>query len=160
MSQIEKAFEKLLWQSRFIVVLAIVFGLISAIGLFVVGSIDMFNLLFNAARGELETKYLIAGIIGCVDIYLIGVVMLIFSFGIYELFISQIDEGRMNAEVNILEIKDLDDLKNRIVKVIIMVLVVTFFKAVLETHYESPLEMLYFAFSILAVSFAVYFMHK
>lgn len=160
MSQIEQAFEKFLWQTRFIVLLAVIFGLISAFALFIVGSLDIVKHLTELVKGNIETKYLIAGIIGSVDIYLIGVVMLIFSFGIYELFVSQIDIGRVNEDVRILEIKSLDELKNRIIKVVIMVLVVTFFKTVLGTPYESPLEMLYFALSIFTICFGVYFMHK
>jgi uncharacterized membrane protein YqhA len=161
MSKLETCFEKFLWQSRFIVLLSVIFSLISAAAVFVVGSIDIALLLKKAILGELSsTAYLVAGIIGSIDLYLIGVVLLIFSFGIYELFISQIDIGRSDSEVRILEIKSLDDLKNRIIKVVIMVLVVTFFKQVLATDYDTPLDMLYFATSIFAISFGVYFMHK
>ncbi|MDE0838373.1 MAG: YqhA family protein [Kiritimatiellae bacterium] len=161
MSKLEKCFEKFLWQSRFIVLLSVIFSLISAAAVFVVGSIDIAVLLKQAIVGELSSSaYLVAGIIGSIDLYLIGVVLLIFSFGIYELFISQIDIGRSDKEVRVLEIKTLDDLKNRIIKVVIMVLVVTFFKQVLATDYDTPLDMLYFAASIFAISFGVYFMHK
>ncbi|MFT5474539.1 MAG: putative membrane protein YqhA [Kiritimatiellia bacterium] len=161
MSKLETCFEKFLWQSRFMVLLSVIFSLISAAAVFVVGSIDIALLLKKAILGELSsTAYLVAGIIGSIDLYLIGVVLLIFGFGIYELFISQIDIGRSDSEVRILEIKNLDDLKNRIIKVVIMVLVVTFFKQVLATDYDTPLDMLYFAASIFAISFGVYFMHK
>ena len=54
----------------------------------------------------------------------------------------------------------LDDLKNRIIKVVIMVLVVSFFKRVLGMEFNTPMEMMYFAISIFAISFGVYFMHK
>ena len=37
---------------------------------------------------------------------------MIFGFGIYELFISKIDIAREDEDVTILEIKDLDELKN------------------------------------------------
>ena len=40
---------------------------------------------------------IVAGIIGAVDLYLIAVVLLIFSFGIYELFISKIDVSTYQA---------------------------------------------------------------
>jgi len=81
-----------------------------------------------------------------------------FSFGIYELFISQIDVARRDKAITILEIKDLDELKNKIIKVIIMVLIVSFFSKVLNysDQYDEPLEMLYFALSILALSLGVY----
>ena len=62
--------------------------------------------------------------------------------------------------ITILEIKDLDELKNKIIKVIIMVLIVTFFERVLKMEYSEPLEMLYFALSIFALSFGVYLIRK
>ena len=36
----------------------------------------------------------------------------------------------------------------------------TSFKKILATEFHEPLEMLYFALSIFAISFGVYFMHK
>jgi len=59
---------------------------------------------------------------------LIAVVLLIFSFGIYELFISEIDDAE-NSEVGskILAIHSLDELKDKLGKVVVMVLIVSFF---------------------------------
>ena len=92
----------------------------------------------------------------------IGVVLLIFGFGIYELFISKIDIARRDEAVTILEIENLDELKNKIIKVIIMVLIVSFFESVLKMsmEYNEPLEMLYFALSIFSLSLGVYFIKK
>ena len=85
---------------------------------------------------------------------------MIFGFGIYELFISKIDIAREDKSISILEIENLDELKNKIIKVIIMVLIVSFFERVLEMKYESPLDMLYFALSIFGLSFGVYLINK
>ena len=41
-----------------------------------------------------------------------------------------------------------------------MVLIVGFFKRVMNTTYGSPLEMLYLAAGILALALSFYFMHK
>ena len=103
-------------------------------------------------------KEILIKFIEAIALYLIGVVLLIFSFGIYELFISKIDVARLDESVTILEIKDLDELKNKIIKVIIMVLIVSFFSKILQSseEYDTPLEMLYFALSILALSVGVY----
>ena len=93
---------------------------------------------------------------------MIGVVLLIFSFGIYELFISKIDIARENTDVTILEVENIDELKQKIIKVIIMVLIVSFFEKILKLHdnFQSPLDMLYFAFSIFALALGVYFINK
>ena len=66
-------------------------------------------------------------IIASIDLFLIGIVLLIFWFGVYELFISEIDFAKVNFLSLTLKIKSLDQLKNKIIKVIIIVLIVKFF---------------------------------
>ena len=85
---------------------------------------------------------------------------MIFGFGIYELFISKIDIARSNLDITILEIENLDELKQKIIKVVIMVLIVTFFERILDMKYDNPIDMLYFAISILALSIGIYLVRK
>ncbi len=165
----EKLFESTLWGSRFMVLLAVIFGLLGAIILFAVASVD----IFETAKYVLTTytshahpqnfhEDVVGGIIGAVDLYLIGVVMLLFSFGLYELFISDIDVARegTEGENKILSIHSLDQLKDKISKVIVMVLVVGFFQKVGHTEYHGALDMLYFALSITAVAVGLFFLGK
>lgn len=160
--QLEKTFENLLWQSRFIVIFGVIFGLLGSLALFITGSYDMIlGLQKYFLSGEPgSSAKLIGNIVGVIDIYLIAIVILLFSFGIYELFISNIDIGHQQEELNILNIKDLDDLKNRILKVVVMVLVVSFFKQILAMKFSTSLEMLFLAISILALSLTTYFLRK
>ncbi len=164
---IEKLFETLIWNSRFIVVLAVVFGLIGAIILFIVASMDIWNVAVNTYEAlvthihpENFHEDIVADIIGAVDLYLIAVVMFIFSFGLYELFISDIDQANGKNGSKLLAIESLDQLKDKIAKVIVMVLVVSFFQRVLHTSFSAPLEMLYFALSITALAVGLYFLSK
>ncbi len=164
---IEKIFEGAIWRTRFITLLAVIFGLLGAIVLFVVASMDIwgvavytFNTIVTHAHPEDFHEDIVSGIIGAVDLYLIAVVMFIFSFGIYELFISDIDEAEGKNGSNILAIHSLDQLKDKIAKVIVMVLVVNFFQRVLHTQFTTPLEMLYFAGSITLLAVGLYFLGK
>jgi len=165
---LERIFEGAIWRSRFIVLLAVVFGLLGAIVLFVVASLDIwhvtmrtFTVITTGAHPEHFHEDIVAGIIGAVDLYLIAVVMFIFSFGLYELFISDIDEASENKDGSqILAIHSLDQLKDKIAKVIVMVLVVNFFQRVLHTNFATPLEMLYFALSIASLAIGLYFLGK
>ena len=164
-SLIERLFEGTIWRSRFVVILAVVFGLIGAVILFVVASYDIASVASYAFNGILAHPHpqnfhenIVAKIIGAVDLYLIAVVMFIFSFGLYELFISHIDEAKGHGQI--LAISSLDQLKDKIAKVIVMVLVVNFFQRVLHTSFSTPLEMLYFALSITALSVGLYFLSK
>jgi len=166
---LEKMFEQTLWGSRFIIVLAVIFGLIGAIILFIVASIDIyetmkyvFNIYITHQHPEHFHDEVVGGIIGAVDLYLIGVVMLLFSFGVYELFISEIDpaKDKNGKENQLLAIHSLDQLKDKISKVIVMVLVVGFFQKVGHTEYNGALDLLYLALSITAVAVGLYFLGK
>jgi len=165
----ERIFESSLWSSRFIVILSVIFGLVGAVVLFIVASFDIYDTAkfvlstyLNHAHPENFHEDVVGGIIGAVDLYLIGVVMLLFSFGLYELFISEIDDAKEidGKENKILAIHSLDQLKDKISKVIVMVLVVGFFQKVGHTQYNGALDMLYFALSITAVSVGLFFLGK
>lgn len=165
---IEKIFESLIWNSRFIVILAVIFGLLGAIILFIVASIDIwhvavisFEVIFHIIpHPEHFHEDIVAGIIGAVDLYLIAVVMFIFAFGLYELFISDIAAAEGKNGSKLLAIHSLDQLKDKIAKVIVMVLVVNFFQRILHTNFTTPLEMLYLALSITALAVGLYFLGK
>lgn len=162
-SKLESIFESFLWNSRYCVLLAVIFGLLSSVTLFILGSKEVIEAVHLSIQRNLSIEYhgqVVVGIIGAIDLYLIGIVVLIFSFGVYELFISKIDIGRMSKEIRILEITTLDQLKDKLLKVIIMVLVVAFFKRIISMEFNTPLEMLYFALSIFAISLGVYFLRK
>jgi len=167
MGLLEKIFEGMLWNSRFFVLFAVIFSLIGGIALFIVASSDVwhvavnvFNVYVNGAHPENFHEMLVGELIGAVDLYLMAIVMFLFSFGLYELFISQIDIAAKSGASKILEIHSLDQLKDKLAKVIVMVLIVSFFKRVLHTNFNGALEMLYFSISIFALALALYFMHK
>jgi uncharacterized membrane protein YqhA len=166
---LEKVFENGLWHSRFIILLAVFFGLIGAILLFVVASFDIYetakyviSTYITHSHPEHFHEEVVGGIIGAVDLYLIGVVMIIFSFGLYELFISDIDpaKDKDGCENQLLADHSLDQLKDKISKVIVMVLVVGFFQKVGHTTYNGALDLLYLALSITAVAVGLYFLSK
>ena len=166
---LEKIFENTLWSSRFIIILAVIFGLVGAVVLFIVASVDIYNTAsyvintyLTHAHPEHFHEEVVGGIIGAVDLYLIGVVMLLFSFGLYELFISDIDvaKDKDDEDNQLLAIHSLDQLKDKISKVIVMVLVVGFFQKVGHTEYVGALDLLYLALSITAVAVGLYFLGK
>jgi uncharacterized membrane protein YqhA len=169
MNFLENLFEKVLWDSRFMIILAVFFGLIGAILLFAIASFDVYNTaayVINTyathAHPEHFHEEVISGIIGAIDFYLIGVIMIIFSFGVYELFISDIDPAKdeNGKENQLLAVHSLDQLKDKISKVIVMVLVVGFFQKVGHTPFNGALELFYLALSITAVAVGLYFLSK
>ena len=160
-------FERGLWASRFITLLAVIFAILGAVIMFIIASADIFHALILTYKYYFASYHpdnfhadVVAQVIGAIDVYLIGVVLLIFGFGIYELFISEIDIAKEGENSQVLYISSLDQLKDKIAKVIVMVLVVNFFQRVLHTTYSGALEMLYFALSIVGLALGLYFLSK
>ena len=164
---LESFFEGALWNSRFFVLFAVIFSLLGGIVLFIVASVDIYGVIvkvittyLNHLHPEKFHEILVGGLIGAIDLYLMAVVMFIFSFGLYELFISPIDVAQKEGVSKVLEIHSLDELKDKLGKVIVMVLIVNFFQRVLFTSYSGAVDLMYFAGSILALAIALYFLHK
>lgn len=162
-------FERSLLSARLFVFLPVIFSMLSAIILFLVATVDIISMMSKVVASlvyhshlEAMHAFIVGEIIGAVDLYLIAVVLLIFSFGLYELFICEVDDDSEKAVhvPAILSISSLDQLKDKLAKVIVMVLVVSYFKRVFYISYNGPLDMMYFALSITALSVGVYLMHK
>lgn len=170
---IELFFEKLLWSGRFVVVIAVVASMAAAIAIFYMATVDAFYLVAHMlhyadpalaaeARKAIHDET-ITHVVEVVDGYLLATFMLIFSLGMYELFVSDIDEARgSKASSKILVIESLDDLKARLAKVILMILIVTLFEQALKLkiRLESSLDLLYLGGGIALVGLALYLTHK
>lgn len=164
--KIETIFERCLWASRFLVLFAVVSSIAASLVLFLIGAYDILKLVIDLAHacfshdgGHIDVHGAVIGtIVGSIDIFLIAVVSLIFSFGLYELFISHIDAADNSESSNILEIGSLDVLKEKIGQVIIMALIVKFFQLVLGMKIETITDMLYFAICVAILSLGLFLM--
>src|SRR3569833_1703687 len=101
--KLEKIFEGLLWDSRFVVLVAVIASLLASFSMFYIATVDAYYMIShlleyaspaleaeqrNALRSETNTH-----VVEIVDGYLLATVMLIFGLGLYELFISKIDKA-------------------------------------------------------------------
>jgi uncharacterized membrane protein YqhA len=167
MKSLEQFIEGALWSSRLLLIVPVIFSVLLALGTLLFTSVDALGLLgrmlgYAASGAQEEVRLeLVAEIVGVLDGYLLAIIMLIFALGVYELFINKINvaEGSEFAE-RLLLIRSLDDLKDRLVKVVLVILVVKFFQQVLVSKFEYPLDLLYLALGILFVGGALYLSHK
>lgn len=99
----------------------------------------------------------LCGEVEVIDGYLLAAILLIFALGLYELFISRIDDAVGDqASANVLVINSLDDLKTRLGKVILMVLVVKFFEFGISMDIVEPMDLLLFGGGIALVGVALW----
>ena len=160
--KIELFFESLIWNFRFFILIPVIFSLLSALRLIVIGTIDIWMGLTLAIdhqdpEGEMTIKT-VTYIIGGVDYYLIGIVLLIFAFGIYELFISEI-EIKYQDDSSILQSNSLEELKGKLVNVIVVALIVSLFKQMLSIEIGKLSDIIYVAPAILLISISQYLLH-
>lgn len=167
---IERVFEGLLWRSRYVIILAVLASLFSAFAMFYITTIDawyMFTHLaeYSSPALDIEARSVlrrstVTHVVEIVDGYLLAAVLLIFSLGLYELFISKIDQAEgCSTSSNVLLISSLDDLKARLAKVIMMILIVNFFEHAINLQFESAQELLMLAGGIALIGLALYLSH-
>ncbi|MDL2291165.1 YqhA family protein [Desulfovibrio sp. OttesenSCG-928-F20] len=168
MRKLEELFEFFLFNSRIVTLLAVLGSLVAAVVMFIKGTMKIGNavvLFWGQVTGTHEgahgSEELVALLVSSVDIYLFATVLLIFSMGLYELFISKIDPASRtpDSRPNWLKIDDLDTLKGLLGKVILMILIVSFFEKSLSIDYQSALDLLYLGVGILLVSGALFLTH-
>jgi uncharacterized membrane protein YqhA len=171
--KIETVFEGFLWRSRLVVLFAVVASLFTAFAMFYLATVDAYYMATHLigyaspdltidARNTLRAET-ITHVVEIIDGYLLATVLLIFSLGLYELFISSIDQAKTEDEdtaSNVLIINSLDDLKARLAKVILMILIVRFFEHAISMAFATPLDLLYLAAGIALIGLALYLSHE
>ena len=149
MKKVENLIEQLLWNSRFLVLIAVVSSLLGSLVLFVVGTMDILNLAkitsyYYLGLGDHDIhEFIITDIIIAIDIYLVAVVLLIFGAGAYRLFISPIDQSEESGSAHPFNIQTFDELKDKIVRVVILAVIIEFFRAVVDIQFSTPLDAIY-----------------
>lgn len=120
--------KKILENSRYIVLLAVISTLFLSLSMFLLNTFitgktifHMFSHLGTVKAGA-ETAHMIA----ILDSFLLAVILYIFSIALYELFIGKLDLPKWLA------IKDLDDLKKKLSSVIALMLGVVFLEHVVD----------------------------
>ena len=134
--------------SRYLVVVAVLGSLVAAVALFVYGAVETFSVVVDTvAMAEVSSKgakVLALAFIEIVDLFLLGTVFLIIALGLYELFV---DEGLKLPKW--LVIRTLDDLKNKLAGVVVVVMAVLFLGQVVT--WDGQRELVGFGVAIAAV---------
>ena len=167
---IENIFETFLFNSRFVAILAVLGSLMASVVLFIKSTVEIWHgveLFTSKVISHLHVEddasnELMKILVSAVDEYLFATVLFIFSMGIYELFIRKKDPSsqRSDNRPGWMKISSIEELKSMLGKVILMILVVSFFKYSLDNKYDQVLDLLYFGMGILFVSLALYLSHS
>jgi len=113
--------KKLLSLTRHAVVLPALAAILGALLLMAQGSIEMVLVVIDALTNKLTIKESIVQVLTAIDAILLGTVLLVIGYGLYELFID--------ADLDVplwLKVYDLDDLKSKLIGVVVAIIAVVF----------------------------------
>ena len=145
--------ERALTASLWLALLPVVFLLLSALAAFVYAVTVLFNTIGQVAAHPFPAGHHIGALLLEFDLFLIGATALISALGFYELFIGDIRVGGRDLMPGWLTMHDLNDLKSRVVSMIVLVLAVTFAEEAVAS--PKPLDLLEFGGGVTAVIIAL-----
>lgn len=141
--RLQRGFEHGLSLAQLTVLLPVVVLVLSAIGAFVYGTVVVVHFVLDIVSEPFAVHNLRLFLTE-IDLYLIGATLMIAAFGFYELFVAKVGEAGGRRPLPLpawLEMTDLDDLKARVISMIILVTAVSFTDVVLE--FGHALDVLY-----------------
>ncbi len=115
--------------SRYAVFIPAIASILGALLLMLQGSVSMIRTIFDVVANGTELKPTIVEILTAVDGILLGTVLLVIGYGLYELFIDE--------DIDVppwLQINDLDDLKSKLIGVVVAIIAVIFVGVFVDTN--------------------------
>jgi len=119
---------RILAATRYAVLIPAIASILGALLLMFQGSVEMVRVIIDTALNGTKLKLTTVEILTAVDGILLGTVLLVIGYGLYELFIDD------DLEVPPwLEVHDLDDLKSKLIGVIVAIIAVIFVGVFVDT---------------------------
>lgn len=112
---------KILGLTRYAVLIPSIASIIGALLLMAQGSISIVSIVIDAVLNQVYLKDTIVDVLTAVDAILLGTVLLVIGYGLYELFV----DTRLEVPMW-LQVRDLDDLKSKLIGVVVAIIAVVF----------------------------------
>jgi uncharacterized membrane protein YqhA len=123
---------KILGLTRYAVVVPAIASVIGALLLMAQGSLEILKVVVDAIANQGYLKDTIVDVLTAVDAILLGTVLLVIGYGLYELFVD--------TELEVptwLQINDLDDLKSKLIGVVVAIIAVVFVGVFVDVNRAS-----------------------
>lgn len=137
-------FESAMVRLRYVSLIAVIASGLGSVLMFAIGALKVFGAykvfissdIFTVALPNKAANYAITYLIQAVDTFLIGLVFMIFSGGIYYLYVRQIDT-KVPEVSSWIKISDIAQLKNILAELVIIILFVKFLEGALKTTIDG-----------------------
>ena len=113
--------------SRYVVALPVLVLVLAALGSFVYGAAFFVDAVRQIIDRPFPVRHHVGQFVVLIDLFLIGATLLIAAVGFYELFVDRTGQGdRPSSMPGWLVMRDLNDLKARVVSMLVLVAAVSF----------------------------------
>jgi uncharacterized membrane protein YqhA len=152
-----------IFRTRYVSIVAVVFGAIGAILMFVIGAVTTVDSVATYLGGHEDAAFssdaalaATVEIVSALDQFLLGLVLLVFAFGVYSLWVvTDTTEKASTSQVpEWIKVTSVTDLKVQLIEVVAVLLAVLFLKGVLsnpETVWSDlvvPIAVVLFAWTV------------
>jgi uncharacterized membrane protein YqhA len=132
--QAEERLGQALSLSRIVVVVPVIVLLLAAISSFAYGTDVFVRSVSRVVEDPELTSHNLGFLLLLTDLFLVGATLMIAAFGFYDLFITRIDTDSPSLRLpDWLRMRDLNDLKARVISMVILVATVTFVDVVVQS---------------------------
>jgi uncharacterized membrane protein YqhA len=151
---LEGRFEQVLSWSRIVVVVPVIVLMLSAFSSFAYGTDVFVRSVARVVEDPELTSHNLGFLLLLTDLFLVGATLMIAAFGFYDLFIARVDaDGSSLRLPDWLRMRDLNDLKARVISMVVLVAAVTFADVAVES--EGGLNTLYLGAAVALVIIAL-----
>ncbi|KAK1563057.1 hypothetical protein Q3G72_021574 [Acer saccharum] len=181
MRSTETNIERLIFDFRFLALLAVAGSLAGSLLCFLNGCIyivDAYKVYWSSCVKGIHTGQMVLRLVEAIDVYLAGTVMLIFGMGLYGLFISNASADvppnsdraltgsslfgmfSLKERPKWMKISSLDELKTKVGHVIVMILLVKMFERSKMVAISTGMDLLSYSICIFLSSASLYILHN
>jgi len=155
----KKIVEKIIWNLRLFLLIPIFSFLIISIFLLVISVKKSYYIIISWLNWY--SLDLLWNIVSLIDLILLSIILIIFAWWIYELFIDEIKlKEKTSSKAKHLIIENIDELKESLWKVIIIMLIVNLFKILISFKIETWQDIIAISISILFLALSIKFLPK
>lgn len=129
-SWLDRHFEPPFFKLRLFLLFPVLVSFLGSLVMFFVGGYNTYKALYALLfKVEFGGAPVILPIIKALDAFLIGIILVIFSFGVYDFFISNLDPAsHAGVRPDWFKFESTGELKNKLIELVLVILAIQFFE--------------------------------
>jgi len=139
---LDKYFEPTFFRFRYVLLLPVFISFLGSIVMFFLGGYDTYKSVYALTiKGQTTSEEVVLPLVKALDAFLIGIILIIFSFGIYDFFISELDPAEhAGIRPDWFKFESTGELKTKLIELVLVILAIIFFEQMIANigEFEDP----------------------